>query len=98
MTGQTTIEFHGNRAKKSQCEDRGEVYCNPYDLGIKRNVEQIWGTWPGEGWFWFWLVLLPSWRKNEFLPVPFEGDGGRRDRWRNAGKKGEDIELIANMV
>ena len=98
VTAQTTIEFHGNRIKKRQSKNRGEVYCNPYDLGIKRNVEQIWGTWPGKGWFWFWLVLLPSRRKMEFLPVPFEGDGGRRDQWRNVGKEEEDIGLIENMV
>lgn len=87
FTAQTTIEFHGNRLKKEQCMLRGEVFSNPYDMGLRRNIEQVWGRWKVIGtsdrWHWlgFWTVLLPSWRENEFLPVPLKGDVGRRCHW-----------------
>ena len=97
-TAQTTIEFHGNRLKKEQCKMRGEEFSNPYDLGLRRNMEQVWGRWgKGQGsWFTFWTVLLPSWRENDFLPVPFHGEAGLRIKWKQSqssccsedGKKG----------
>ena len=100
-TAQTTIEFHGNRLKKEQCKMRGEEFSNPYDFGLRRNMEQVWGRWgKGEGsWLMFWTVLLPSWRENEFLPVPFHGEAGLRTgiKWKQSqspfcsedGKKGD---------
>ena len=97
-TAQTTIDFHGNRMKKERCKDRGEVFCNPYDMGLKRNVEQIWGSWGGDGFLRFWTVLLPSWRDNEFLPVPFQGDAGRRIRWKEDIIDAAADEEFANLV
>jgi len=43
LTSQTTIEFHGNMMKKRRCKEDGTIWKNPYDLGRKRNIEQIWG-------------------------------------------------------
>lgn len=80
LTGQTTIEFHGNRIKKEECKMRNEVFCNPYDMGWRRNLEQVWGIWEGCG-LKFFLLLLPSSRKNQYLPIPFRGDSGLRSSW-----------------
>jgi Uncharacterized protein containing DHHC-type Zn finger len=85
LSAQTTIEFHGNRMKKQQCAIRGEEFRNPYDIGIRRNIEQVWGRWgkdDGQGsWFLLWTVLLPSVRENEYLPVPIKGDEGLRKHY-----------------
>lgn len=81
LTAQTTIEYHGNRLKKARCQELDQVFKNPYDLGFKRNIEQIWGEWNG-GWFlFFFLAFLPSSREPDFLPIPLKGDAGKRSRW-----------------
>lgn len=81
LTAQTTIEFHGNRLKKARCKELDQIFKNPYDLGFKRNIEQIWGESKG-GWFlYFILAFLPSSREPEFLPIPLKGDAGKRCQW-----------------
>jgi len=104
-TAQTTIEFHGNRLKREQCKMRGEVFSNPYDLGLHRNLEQVWGRWGNSGnpWLLFWTALLPSWRENEFLPIPFLGESGLRDTWKQSKslcqlQDNEEESILANMV
>jgi hypothetical protein len=84
FTAQTTIEFHGNMVKREKCKMAGEVYSNPYDLGFRRNLEQVWGRLGNDRPFWllFWTALLPSWRQTEFLPVPFHGEAGLRITWK----------------
>eukprot|EP00667_Euglena_gracilis_P017541 EG_transcript_18493 len=62
-TNQTTIEFHYNRDLKEQMKSRGEVYTNPYDVGITRNLLQVFGPFRS-----YWAVLLPSVAK-----LPFDG-------------------------
>ena len=42
-TSQTTIEFHGNMMKRRIAKENGEIWYNPYRLGLKRNIEQVWG-------------------------------------------------------
>jgi hypothetical protein len=44
ITSQTTIEFHGNMMKKRIASENGNVWYNPYHLGWKRNLEQVWGS------------------------------------------------------
>jgi palmitoyltransferase len=62
-TAQTTIEFYFNRKKRRQMKLKGEIYENPYDLGIRQNLKTFFG--PAKHWLmWF----LPT-KKN---PV---GDG-----------------------
>jgi palmitoyltransferase len=97
LTAQTTIEFHGNRLKKEECQMRNEVFCNPYDMGWKRNLEQVWGSWKG-GWLRFFTVLLPSRRENQFLPIPFRGDSGMCSRWDGTFVDDLDDEYADNMV
>lgn len=80
LSAQTTIEFHGNKLRKSIYKELGQEFHNPYNLGVRRNVEQVYGTWKG-GWFGFFLTLLPSSREPEFLPIPLKGDIGKRSRW-----------------
>lgn len=42
-SGQTTIELHSNFGRKRRARHRGVMWSNPYDLGWKRNLMQIYG-------------------------------------------------------
>ena len=42
-TNQTTIEFYSNRFAASDARARGEVWRNPYNLGMRGNFEQVFG-------------------------------------------------------
>ncbi len=119
-TSQTTIEFHGNMYKRRMAQDNGNEWINPYHLGWKRNIEQVWGKIEVEKTFRifgvniccccgddatsryriggaltlliyrlrqigsFALLLLPSSREPEYLPLPLKSDIGRR-RLTNSG-------------
>eukprot|EP00640_Fibrocapsa_japonica_P002187 CAMPEP_0113935984 /NCGR_PEP_ID=MMETSP1339-20121228/2995_1 /TAXON_ID=94617 /ORGANISM="Fibrocapsa japonica" /LENGTH=342 /DNA_ID=CAMNT_0000938297 /DNA_START=54 /DNA_END=1082 /DNA_ORIENTATION=- /assembly_acc=CAM_ASM_000762 len=56
-SGQTTIEFYINSTKTYQASSRGELYSNPYNLGLKANWRQVFGPQS------FFLAILPSLRK-----------------------------------
>jgi len=76
LTGQTTVEYHANMNKKRAASYKGTVYKNPYDLGRRRNFQQVYGmSHP-------MLALLPSRREPVFLPVPFLGTKGLRQMHR----------------
>ncbi|CAE7233286.1 PAT16 [Symbiodinium natans] len=55
LTNQTTIEFHLNMAGRQIARKRGEVHRNPYDLGMSRNFQQVFGPNRFLGFLW----LLP---------------------------------------
>jgi hypothetical protein len=74
FTAQTTIEFHGNLIKRSQCKLRKMIFKNPYSLGPMRNLQQVYGS----GWMISWL--LPSTRDPEYLPIPLLGEKGLREQ------------------
>lgn len=42
-TNQTTIEFYSNRFDAYDAKERGERWSNPYDLGWRANLEQVFG-------------------------------------------------------
>eukprot|EP00521_Asterionellopsis_glacialis_P018034 CAMPEP_0195295066 /NCGR_PEP_ID=MMETSP0707-20130614/16537_1 /TAXON_ID=33640 /ORGANISM="Asterionellopsis glacialis, Strain CCMP134" /LENGTH=494 /DNA_ID=CAMNT_0040356201 /DNA_START=183 /DNA_END=1667 /DNA_ORIENTATION=- len=88
LTAQTTIEFHGNCAKRKHAKKRKTAWINPYDLGYRSNWEQVYGS--GN----ILLSLLPSSREPEFLPVPIAGDIGRRpsQRPRNTKSKIQGVQ------
>jgi len=62
-TNQTTIEFYANRLDAMEARQAGEVWRNPYSLGMRANFEQVFGL-SRRSFSW----LLPS------LKVP-PGDG-----------------------
>jgi palmitoyltransferase len=41
LTGQTTIESHGNLMNRTKAKQLGQKWRNPYDLGWKRNLQQV---------------------------------------------------------
>lgn len=71
-TGQTTIEFYINKARRDRARLRGGAYSNPYDLGFRKNWQQVLG-----GELSLWRAVLPSSR----LPPPMRcaGEGERGD-------------------
>lgn len=82
LTSQTTIEFHGNLMNKAQAKRLGQKYRNPYDLGWRRNLQQVFGFQLP-----FWLAfLIPSTREPEFLPLPMNGEDGKRKHLRKRQK------------
>jgi palmitoyltransferase len=86
LTGQTTIEFHGNWNNWRRAREQGTPYKNPYDQGWKRNWHQVFGT---HCWLW---AMLPSRRPPEFLPFPVPGKNTQRkmDRKGHESKDDED--------
>ena len=68
LTGQTTVEFHGNWANKRRAKRRGTTWINPYDLGYEDNWKFVYGN----GHF-IKALLLPSSRQPQFLPIPING-------------------------
>jgi len=42
-SNQTTIEFYCNRFDASEARKEGRDWCNPYNIGIRANYEQVFG-------------------------------------------------------
>ena len=74
LTGQTTIEFHGNCSNWRQARRLKKKHKTPYDLGMKRNFQQVYGCSRHP----ILAVMVPSWREPEFLPLPLPGEEGKR--------------------
>jgi len=55
MTNQTSIEVQINRQRSAEYRSSGVVYCNPYNLGLRANVQQVFGNFR-----YAWSILLPS--------------------------------------
>mmetsp|Transcript_22315 Transcript_22315/g.29191 ORF Transcript_22315/g.29191 Transcript_22315/m.29191 type:complete len:338 (-) Transcript_22315:288-1301(-) len=56
-SGQSTIEFYMNQAQRYKAKRRGQIWRNPYDIGLTKNWKQIFGSRP------WYLAILPSSRK-----------------------------------
>ena len=89
LTGQTTIEFHGNWMNRSRAKKEGQKYRNPYDMGYKRNFQQIYGEYNGKLAM-FLAIILPSNRPPEFLPLPIGGEEGKRKHLRKRIQQEDD--------
>jgi hypothetical protein len=89
LTGQTTIEFHGNCANKKRAKRTKTRWRNPYDLGLLRNFQQVYGSKHP-----ILAMVIPSLREPEFLPIPIPGDRGRR----HAKSKKDDCEEDKMML
>lgn len=86
LSAQTTIEFHGNFAKRRGAARRGTSWSNPYSLGWKKNWQLVYGSLHPL------LAILPSSREPEFLPIPISGELGRR---QYQSKKEEGLPLVS---
>ena len=82
LTGQTTIEFHGNW---STWRRLGSKFRNPYSEGYRKNWRRIYGD---RQWL---LSLLPSSREPEYLPFPIPGQDSRRRILSSKETEVEDI-------
>lgn len=90
LTAQTTIEFHVNCANRRRAKQLRQRFKNPYDLGMKRNFQQVYGT--GNP---LVAIFIPSNREPEFLPLPLLGKNGLRPKYR--GKKDQDDNVDSDM-
>ena len=64
LTAQTTIEFYGNTTLRHRAHSRGLNYTNPYDRGLKRNWQHVFGHRHPL------LAILPSSRPPPAKPWP----------------------------
>eukprot|EP00668_Euglena_longa_P011306 GGOE01013700.1.p1 GENE.GGOE01013700.1~~GGOE01013700.1.p1 ORF type:complete len:320 (+),score=89.54 GGOE01013700.1:39-962(+) len=55
FTNQTTIEYHYNRGMEEQARVLQKPYVNPYDVGLRRNLYQVFGAFRS-----WWQLSLPS--------------------------------------
>jgi len=79
-----------NWSKRRRERQRGRKFINPYDLGWKRNFQQIWGN--GNA---LLAVMIPSSREPDFLPVPLAGDIGKRYKPKSKDR-GERLASISS--
>lgn len=79
LTAQTTIEFHGNCARRRSAASRGGRWANPYSLGWRKNWQLVYGSSHPL------LAMLPSRREPEFLPIPIAGELVRVRKQTNHG-------------
>jgi len=93
LSGQTTIEFHGNFVNRRKAKRLGQKYRNPYDMGWRRNWQQVYGDYNDTKSV-LMAILVPSRREPHFLPIPIGVEQGKRKHLRNRdGKydgKGDD--------
>jgi len=53
LTNQSTIELYNNRKLKNNAGKRGETWVNKFDLGVRKNFQQVFGV----GRYWFsWML------------------------------------------
>merc|ERR1712126_714993 len=52
LTNQTTIEFQFNMGMRREARKKGELYRNPFDLGRRRNFQEVFGPSPFIGFRW----------------------------------------------
>lgn len=64
LTNQTTIEFQFNKMKSVRSKVSGSE--NPYNIGIKNNIQQVYGLAAPEDSIFSWikLLLLPNLQKS----------------------------------
>ena len=102
LTGQTTIEFHGNFVNKAKAKRSGQKYRNPYDMGLKRNWQQVYSDYNhnynynsrSSRWRSIAMtILIPSKREPDFLPLPIGGEEGKRKHLRLQRREREEKEM-----
>jgi len=96
FSGQTTIEFHGNFVRKMKAKKLGQKYRNPYDMGWKRNWQQVYGDYD-DGWMMLMAVLIPSRREPDFLPLPIGGEEGKRKYLRQQLLE-KEVEILKPLT
>jgi len=90
LTGQTTIEFHANFVNKTKAKRSGQKYRNPYDMGWKRNWQQVYGCRSSM----LLSFLILSTREPDYLPVPISGEEGKRMHLRQTNSNNNNNRSI----
>mmetsp|Transcript_55219 Transcript_55219/g.89496 ORF Transcript_55219/g.89496 Transcript_55219/m.89496 type:complete len:353 (-) Transcript_55219:481-1539(-) len=101
-TGQTTIEWYNNRMRAADARKRGQVYHNPWDLGLVGNVASVLGTRdaPYNWLWWIWPTrglppgdgLLYSMRRDlSYTMVPRAGDRDKNASDTELGQLSPDV-------
>lgn len=92
FTAQTTIEFHGNCSNKRRAIRYGTRWLNPYDLGLKRNWQIVYGSSLSP-----LYALLPSNREPEFLPIPIGGELRRRKKKAKEDSPSSSSDVVIGL-
>lgn len=88
LTGQTTIEERGNKARERLAVQSGKVWKHPYCLGWRHNWQMVFGSRHPL------LAVLPSRREPEFLPLPVDGKLVRRGTPAEAARSAAKCLLV----
>lgn len=85
----------GNYTNARRAKKLGKKWKNPYDLGIKRNFQQVYGSSLHP----LLAIIIPSAREPEFLPIPMLGDQGKRSTYASskstdAGKRNRGDNIV----
>jgi len=75
--------------KRRRAKKLGQKYRNPYDMGYKRNWQQVYGDY-NDRWSILLAILVPSRREPDFLPLPIGGEEGKRKHLRHTRQEEED--------
>ena len=80
VTAQTTIEFHGNFAKKREAKSKKKKWLNPYSINdnYRYNWSQVYGWNAGQNIFTILRSLVPSSRPPDYYPAPVPGNSLRK--------------------
>jgi len=92
LSAQSTIEFHGNCAKRRR-KTNGVPWKNPYSVGWRGNWQFIYGKKSRSGFGGMITGMLPSGREPEYLPIPINGTLVRRKNFGGAKSKKVDVEM-----
>ena len=82
VTATTGIEVYAARSARKKLQLRGRIWVNQYDLGWRRNLEEVFGT---PSW---WRWMLPT------LSFP-PGDGHRFPTRSSPKRRGQVVQSVA---
>ena len=93
LTAQTSIEWYENSAARSRLQLRGSVFHVPFDLGWRRNVEDVFGR--PSAWRWSLPALRPPWGAEEGYAFPTRTHPFVRGEGRGHGASSNRLAVAA---
>jgi palmitoyltransferase len=98
LSGQTTIEFHANHARRRRAKDFGQKWSNPYSLqSWTLNWQQVYGKCSAKNMLCIFSSLLPSNRERDYYPAPIPGNAIRPSACKQHLRNGCDNDVRSSL-